>query len=122
MKMSLANLSWLLAYVAILAIVIGGVFYGRAQAKMIYGSQAAQSEWESWREDTKKMAEGAGPVKRRVPKSAEPPALVLMRDHFAICLAGSVLLTSVLFGTFMVFIRGAFSPATKIGVSQRRIV
>jgi hypothetical protein len=122
-KLSLANLSWLLAYVAVLAIVIGGVFYGRAQAKAIYGSQAAQSDWESWREDTRKMAEGAGPVKRRVPKSAEPPALVLMRDHFTICLAGAVLLTSVLFGTFMVFIRGALSDSRSVGqarVSERR--
>jgi hypothetical protein len=114
------SLAWLLAYLAILAIVIGGVFYGRAQALAIYGSQEAQTEWDAWREDAKKMTTGPGPVKRRAPKSIQPPALVLMRDYFNICLAGAVLLTSVLFGTFMVLIRGAFAPATKIGASRRR--
>jgi hypothetical protein len=118
-KWSLTNTGWLLAYVAILALVVSGVFYGRAQALAIYGSQEAQAQWDTWRDDAKQMSDGPGPVTRRVPKSAEPPALVLMRDHFAVCLAGSVLLTSVLFGTFMVFIRGAFSGETKIGASKR---
>jgi hypothetical protein len=53
------------------------------------------------------MAQGAGPVKRRVPGSLEPPALVLMRDHFAVCLGFALLLSTVLFGTFMFFVRGA---------------
>jgi len=119
-KLSLASLIWLVAYFAILTIVVGGVFYGRAQALAIYSSQAAQSEWDSWRADAKKMAEGPGPVKRQAPKSIQPPALVLMRDYFAICLAGAVLLTSVLFGTFMVFLRGAFAPGAKIGASSHR--
>jgi hypothetical protein len=53
-------------------------------------------------------------VKRREPKSAEPPALVLMRDHFAVCLSLAVVLSSVLFGTFMFFVRGALtSPGPK---------
>ena len=120
MRISLATWCWLLAYLAILTLVVGGVFYGRAQALAVYGSPDAQSEWDAWREDAKKMSEGPGPVKRRVPKSAEPPALVLMRDHFAVCLAGSVLLTSVLFGTFMVFIRGALARETKMGASTQQ--
>ena len=57
----------------------------------------------------KKMADEPNVVQRRAPKSAEPPALVLMRDHFAACLAIAVLLSSVLFGTFMVLVRGALS-------------
>ena len=51
----------------------------------------------------------SGPVKRRVPKSAEPPALKLMRDHFGVCLGLSLVLSSVLFGTFMIFVRGAIA-------------
>ena len=113
------SLAWLLGYITVVSLVCGGLVYGRAQALAIYGSPEAQTEWDAWREDAKKMSTGPGPVKRRAPKSIQPPALVLMRDYFAICLAGAVLLTTVLFGTFMVFIRGAFAPGTKIGASQK---
>jgi len=96
-----------MTYLAVMALVVTGVMYGRRQALLIYGSQEAQGEWDAWREDAKKMAEEPAVVSRRQPKSTEPPALVLMRDYFGICLAGAVLLSSVLFGTFMVFVRGA---------------
>lgn len=102
-------LAWLLAYVVLLTLVIGGAFYGRRQALTIYGTPSEQRHWDQWRGDAKKMAEQPGPVKRREPKSTEPPALVLMRDHFGVCLALAALLSSVLFGTFMFFLRGALS-------------
>jgi hypothetical protein len=108
-KFSLTNALWGLAYLAVVAAVIGAMLKVRSDVSAVYGTQSAQTEWDDWRADAKQMAQGSGPVKRREPKSAEPPALVLMRDHFAVCLGGSLLLTSVLFGTFMIFIRGAFS-------------
>jgi hypothetical protein len=93
------------------AFVLGGLFYGRAKALATYGTQAAQADWNEWRDDVRKDAKTPAPVERRVPKSAEPPALVLMRDYFVVCLVGAVLLTSVLFATFMVLIRGALAPS-----------
>jgi hypothetical protein len=104
------SFAWLLGYLLLLGLVTFGLFYGRQRALAIYGSESAQAEWDAWREDAKKLADESGPVKRRIPKSIEPPALVLMRDHFVVCLAGSLLLTSVLFGTFMILVRGAFAP------------
>jgi len=101
------SLRWLLAYVTTMALVAGGLAYGRAQLLATYGTAEAKAEWEEWRTQAKKLAKGAGPVKRRVPKSVEPPALVLMRDHFAVCLGFALLLSTVLFGTFMFFLRGA---------------
>jgi hypothetical protein len=101
------SLGWLLAYLGVMALVCGGLAYGRWQALPTYGSSTAQTEWDTWRSDAKDMALGAGPVKRREPKSPEPPALVLMRDHFAACLGLALLLSTVLFGTFMFFVRGA---------------
>ena len=101
------SLGWLLAYCTVMGLVLGGLVYGRSQALATYGSEEAQSEWDTWRGDAKQMADGSGPVKRRAPKSPQPPALVLMRDHFAACVGLAVLLSSVLFVTFMFFIRGA---------------
>jgi hypothetical protein len=125
-KFSVASLIWLAAYVAVMALVVGGLLYGRSQAIAVYGSGEAQQQWDTWRDDAKEMAAGAGPVKRREPKSAEPPALVLMRDHFLACAALAVLLSSVLFATFMFFLRGALqsrSPtlsATSGGMESAR--
>ena len=34
----------------------------------------AQTEWDEWREDVKELEKQPYPVKRRVPKSVEPPA------------------------------------------------
>ena len=41
------------------------------------------------------------------------PALVLMRDYFGVCLAVAVVLSSVLFGTFMVMARGAMANSVQ---------
>ena len=107
------SLAWLLAYITVMALLLGGLMYGRSQALATYGTADAQTEWDAWRKDAKQMAAGSGPVKRREPKSAQPPALVLMRDHFAACAGVAVLLSTVLFGTFMFFIRGAVQPRTR---------
>jgi hypothetical protein len=103
----LSHAIWALAYLVFMSTMVTAVVYGRRQALRVYGSADAQAEWNEWREDASQMAKEAGPVKRRAPKSAEPPALVLMRDHFAVCLALAVVLSTVLFGTFMFFVRGA---------------
>ena len=83
MKWSLASLLWLIAYVATLLAVTGVVLKLRAVALGTYGTTEALADWEAWRADAKKMAEEPFPVKRRVPTSAEPPALVLMRESTA---------------------------------------
>lgn len=95
----------------LIAVVIGGLFYARHQAFAVYGDRAAQTEWDAWREDAQELAKGTGPVTRRAPKSVSPPALVLMRDYFGVCLVLSVLLSSVLFIATLAFIRGAFTAA-----------
>ena len=115
MKLSLATVGWVVAYLAVIALVTCGVSYMRFVALGLYGTAQAQVEWEVWREDAKKLAEEPYPVKRRVPKSVEPPALVLMRDYFGVCLSIAIVLSSVLFGTFMLLVRGAMGT----GAPQR---
>ena len=107
MKFKLIDLIWLMLYAAVLATVTGALLRARYDALATFGTTTAQTEWDQWRSEAKDMAMGAGPVKRREPKSLQPPALVLMRDHFAACLGLALLLSTVLFGTFMFFIRGA---------------
>ncbi|MCI0359838.1 MAG: hypothetical protein L0211_15280 [Planctomycetaceae bacterium] len=113
------SLGWLLAYLAVMALVSAGVTYGRRQALATYGTDQAQTDWDTWRADVKEMPAGVGPVKRREPGSTEPPALVLMRDHFAVCLGLALLLSTVLFGTFMFLIRGALQSSPTLRVGQK---
>ena len=101
-----------LAYVSVVAAVVAALAYARQQALRTYGTEQAQGEWDEWRDQATEQAQGQGPVTRRAPKSAEPPALVLMRDYFAVCLVIAVTLTSVLFVTFVGLVRGALrTPA-----------
>ena len=113
MKWSWASFGWFMAYCAIIALVVGGVGYMRNVAMAVYGTPQAQTEWDTWREDVKELEKQPYPVKRRVPKSTEPPALVLMRDYFGVCVMVAVVLSSVLFGTFMVLVRGAMRNELK---------
>src|SRR5262245_42441519 len=87
--------------------VVVGMLHLRTEAMAVYGTAEAQAEWDAWREDATKMAEQPSVVKRRAPKSTQPPALVLMRDHFAVCLSLAIVLSTVLFGTFMMLVQGA---------------
>ena len=99
----------LLAYVTVVAVVVAAMAFARRQALVIYSANPAQGEWDKWRQEAKQQEQGQGPVARRTPKSAEPPALVLMRDYFAVCLVIAVTLSSVLFVTFLALLRGALS-------------
>lgn len=110
------SLAWLLAYVTTMGLVCAGLTYGRANLLAAYGTEQAKSDWTMWRSDVAiEQNLGEPPVKRRVPKSDEPPALVLMRDYFGACLGLALLLSSVLFATLAFFVRGAlgssFTPA-----------
>lgn len=87
---------WLIAYLAMLSLVTWGMFRGRSAAIAAYQGEEAKQDWEQWRQEAKSQAEGEGPVTRRVPKSHEPPALVLMRDYFWQCLGGAWLISSAL--------------------------
>lgn len=97
----------LLAVGLVLALVAAGVFYGRQRAFALYGDAVAGDNWQTWRDGVREMQPAQTGVKRRVPKSPEPPALVLMRDYFGVCLGGSLLLSAVLAGSVALMVRGA---------------
>lgn len=101
------NLIWLLAYVAMLTVLIGSMIAVRGQMIAALDTPEAQAEWEAWRAEVRKQVERGGPVQRRVPRSPEPNALVLLRDHFETCVAAAVFFCSLLFFVMMLLLRGA---------------
>jgi len=69
---------------------------------------AVQASWEEWRADAAKQtgAAGTGPVKRKMPKSSEPPFVVLLRDHFGVVQAAAVVFSAVMYLFALILIRG----------------
>ena len=102
-------------YVATLVGITRGMLAIKRQTTHQFGSDQAQAEWEQWRERARRDSHGSGPVKRKIPKSVEPPGLVLMRDHFNVCLVagllfGSLLYAMLIFGVMVLFIKNPRPP------------
>jgi len=108
-KLHPSDTIYLLILVAALGATAWGMFRARDWAFATYGDSESQTEWNDWREDVKKHVDNPRTVKRRVPQSNEPPALVLMRDYFPICLVGALGLTFVLIGAMLFLIRGVLN-------------
>ena len=106
-----------MGYLAMVTLIVWGLFNYRSGAIETYGTDRASAQWQDWRQAAEKLG-NEGPVARRVPKSGEPPALVLMRDHFSACLGISILLSSCLFGWMMICVRGVLRPV-QLNVEDR---
>jgi hypothetical protein len=82
-----------------------------------------QSEWDTFRSDMRRQSGRDGPVQRKVPRSAEPPARVWLRDYFPLAVAAWMLFAGVLGGVFCLFVVGTLTgrgPATGGSASGRR--
>lgn len=103
-----ANLITAVVYIAL----IGGlvISFSRAAnwAESNYQSEQAFENWEQWRQEAKEQSQGKGPVKRRVPKTEAPPALILVKEHYYSLLTISIVLSTALYATFAFFVRGVF--------------
>ncbi len=93
--------TWVVIGYILLQVGLFAAMHGaRGWAKKNFSGPIAQAEWGEWVEEARRQAAGNGPVQRRVPKSKEPPVLVLMRDYFRVCVFGVWLFSSALFVTF----------------------
>jgi hypothetical protein len=116
--LTLANALWLAAYLALMGIGLWQLDRAHDWALATHGAsgegQERQAEWDRWRGAAAEQAAGKGPVQRRVPKSAEPPTLVLLRDHYVMCVSAFLLFGSVLFGVCMFLVRGIVSSPGRL--------
>ena len=98
---------WLGAgYIVMIVAVVWSLAAARQWAFAHLATPESIEEWQTWREDVRRQQTEPGPVARRVPKSDEPPGLVLMRDYFTVCFTGALLFTSLLYWVLAWFIRG----------------
>ncbi len=80
--------------------------YSRSYVLQTFATEEARAEWQTWRDEAARQSGPAGPVRRRVPAIDEPPALVLLRDHFAGVALGVYVFVSLTFAFVALIIRG----------------
>jgi hypothetical protein len=100
-------------YLLLLGAIVWSLVEARNWAFAELDTPESLRDWESWREDVRQQDQQAGPVRRRVPKSAEPPALVLMRDYFAVSLVGAVLFMTLLYWVIVWFVYGILHSSAR---------
>jgi hypothetical protein len=66
-----------------------------------------QAGWDAFRGEMRRQSGREGPVQRKVPKSAEPPARVWLRDYFPLAVLAWILFVGVLGGFFCMLVAGA---------------
>jgi hypothetical protein len=103
---------WIVGYALLIGAVAGTMFWLRHSSVPEWSSKESISDWQKWRSDVESQQDKRGPVKRDVPKSEEPPALVLMRDFFGVMLAGALLFTSMLYWILAWFLTGIWTSKT----------
>jgi hypothetical protein len=79
----------------------------RAARLVVLSQPAVQAEWDAFRDAMRRESGRDGPVQRKVPKSAEPPELVWLRDYFPLAVVAWVVLVGVLGGCLAAFVLGA---------------
>ncbi len=101
---------WGAGYVALMIAVVWSIYAARDWARINLSTSESTAAWETWREDVRASQNHPSPVQRRVPKSAEPPALVLTRDYFAVSLGGAMFFSSLLYWVLAWFVTGILTP------------
>lgn len=104
---------WMAGYSTLMCAIVMSLVFARRWATAELAKPQSVGDWQAWRADVERQAEQPGTVQRRVPKSAEPPALVLLRDHFGVLLTGAVLFSSLLYWVMAWFLVGAYGSASR---------
>ena len=105
-----ANLAWLIAYLATITALVFTIVEVRQRTLASFDTTEQRALWDEWKRKAPQAGQShKNPVKHPQPKADEPPALLLMRDHFPVVMTAGVIFGSLLFGATMVFIRGIFA-------------
>lgn len=99
-------------YAAMLAGVCWGLVSLRAWSRDVYDRPEAQRDWEKWKADVATENDAPGPATRRPIKAGEPPALVLVRDHFVAIVITTLAMATFLYAFLAFVVRGAFFRPT----------
>lgn len=78
-----------------------------------------QADWDAFRAEMRTQSDRSGPVQRKVPRSAEPPELVWLRDYMVLAVTAWVLFVGVLGSVLLALVLGVARDRV---TSQARVV
>jgi hypothetical protein len=99
-------------YLVAMALAVWGLRAAQQRVIASLGSEEALAEWRAFAEETRKKPAPGQAIERRPVKSDEPPALVLMRDHFIAILATSLVIGSFVYAFLTFLILGSWGSST----------
>ncbi len=79
-----------------------------------------QADWDSFRDRMRRESGRDGPVQRKVPKSAEPPELVWLRDYWRLAIAAWVVFVGLGAAFIALLARGAAASTAEHGSRRGR--
>jgi hypothetical protein len=96
----------LILYLAVLAGIALWVLHLR-ESMIAQLEQPKQVEsWQEWRAAAATQDGKHGPVAREVPRSDEPPMLLMMRDDFPAIFGAAIIFPAIILGFFLLVLRG----------------
>ena len=112
-----ARIGWLdgiLLTIYLVAMAAGTYWMFQARHWAVENADNPQvhEDFQVWSKEARRQSEGEGPVYRKPLKSSMPASIVLLNDHFGVCLAGVLLFATAIYGSFAFFLRGVLkSPS-----------
>ncbi len=102
-------------YLLFAALLGAGMFLVRQTMIPELSTAQSQADWNAWRAEAAQQDGTHGPVQRTVPKSPEPPLLVLMRDYFPACVLGLLVPLSALYAVIAWLACGVARQSKNVG-------
>lgn len=97
---------WFFAGALVVLLASWWLWHVRSRVIAELSSAQSRAAWQDWKDYTRRLADRSGPVARRPVQSDEPPALVLLRDHFLAVTAGCLVVLTALVGFLAFVVRG----------------
>jgi hypothetical protein len=108
----------IVGYLLFATALMAGMFAARQSLVPELSTSQSQADWNAWRAEAATQDGRHGPVQRTVPKSPEPPMLVLMRDYFPACVVGLLLPLSALYAVIAWMACGVMRQAKEASLRQ----
>ncbi len=105
---------WLAGYLVTMAAILYGMISLRNKQLDQNNTATTQADWQQWRNEAARQSTGKGPVQRRVPKTINPPIMVLFSDHFSVIVIFSLLFGSAFYFMLYFFVHGTLTRKSNI--------
>ncbi|HZZ26815.1 MAG TPA: hypothetical protein VFE46_02310 [Pirellulales bacterium] len=107
-----------IGYFVFAAAVLVAMFMVHESMVPALSTPQSQADWNQWRTEAAQQDGTHGPVQRVVPKSPEPPLLVLLRDYFPACVVGVLIPLSALYAVIAWMTCGVLRQAKEQAASR----